>query len=380
MKRDTQKLKKLLILGIDPGTTTAYAILDIDGNVLDVKSKKHYSPSSLIMDTVKHGRVLLVGTDVKNTPFFVKKTATRLGAKVISPDYDLKINDKKELTKDYKNMNDHERDALSSAIFAFKRKKGLLNKVNLYLEKNNRTDLKNEMMELLMLTPITLTEAFNSLIQVDNEIKVKRKRNKTGINIEFKKNEIELLKQQNYNLMKEINILRGRLVKKESEIDNKIKESLKFKEKRISQLSEESKKYLMEIKKLNNRISKLNSYLRLTESHILVNKVGNLSRDINFNVSKILFVENPNIFSEKLFSKMKDEISVIIYKIKPNEIINDRLSQVLIDVSKLKIEEDNDFILIDKESLNNEIKKTNLLDNVIKNYKKERAKLQYSQA
>ena len=40
--------KKLLIAGIDPGTTTAYALLDLKGNIVRVESSKEFNLNTLI--------------------------------------------------------------------------------------------------------------------------------------------------------------------------------------------------------------------------------------------------------------------------------------------------------------------------------------------
>ena len=58
-------MDELLILGVDPGTTKGYAVLDIKGNILDVKSSKLISMDIIMGETIKLGKPILVGTDVK---------------------------------------------------------------------------------------------------------------------------------------------------------------------------------------------------------------------------------------------------------------------------------------------------------------------------
>ena len=380
MVRDTQKVKKLLILGIDPGTTTAYAVLDIDGDLIEIKSKKEYSFSSLISDVIKHGKILLIGTDVKEIPYFVKKISQKVGSRIISPDYNIKVEEKKELTKEYKTYNDHERDALASAIIAFKRKRSLFSKIENYLSRINKLDLKYDVIELAILTRMTIKEIVDNLEKHEEKTEIKVKRQKTKINIESKKDEITLLKQQNTRLLNELNELKWKLNKKEVNIDKKIAESLKFKDKRISELNSEMNNNLSEIEKLKNKISILNSYLKVMDKYILVNKIDNLSRDIKEYNNETIFVFDPNVFSEKLFDRIKNNVNIIIYETEPNGLIRDKINKILIDVKKLDVKEDDNFILISKESLKNEVEKINILNNVIKNYKKERAKTLYSQA
>ena len=39
---------KLIVVGIDPGTTTAYAILDLEGNIVVLKSSKNLGLSGVL--------------------------------------------------------------------------------------------------------------------------------------------------------------------------------------------------------------------------------------------------------------------------------------------------------------------------------------------
>ena len=96
------KLKELLIVGIDPGTTTAYALLDLNGNLLDVNSSKNYDLGTLIKVIAEKGLPLIVGCDKKNVPWFVQDFATKTGAKVISPEEDLKVAEKKDIARLFK--------------------------------------------------------------------------------------------------------------------------------------------------------------------------------------------------------------------------------------------------------------------------------------
>jgi len=112
---------KLLVVGVDPGTTTGYAILDIQGNLKKLKSSKRLNLSSLIFEIIREGKVLIVGTDVKYVPSFIKSFANKLGAKLISPEENLRIIEKKRLIGDLKVKNLHERDALAAALFAHKK-------------------------------------------------------------------------------------------------------------------------------------------------------------------------------------------------------------------------------------------------------------------
>ena len=67
--------KKLLIVGIDPGTTIGYAVLDIEGNLIHLNSSKQLDLSLLISETINFGKAVLVGTDKAKVPGLVEAFA-----------------------------------------------------------------------------------------------------------------------------------------------------------------------------------------------------------------------------------------------------------------------------------------------------------------
>ena len=136
-------MDKLTIIGIDPGTTKSYAVLDLNGNVLEVKSSKKLDISIITKAAFKFGNPILVGTDVNKVPNFVEKIASSFGAKLFKPEINLQENHKHKIAKkflkkkNFKINNKHENDALISAILAYKSIKPLLNKIeNKYPDKN----------------------------------------------------------------------------------------------------------------------------------------------------------------------------------------------------------------------------------------------------
>ena len=98
-----------LIIGIDPGTTLGFAILNFEGKILKVSSSKTYNLSSLINEVIRYGQPLIVGPDKKNIPKFVSEFAKKVGAHVVRISEDMAVKDKKELIKRWRTNNDHER-------------------------------------------------------------------------------------------------------------------------------------------------------------------------------------------------------------------------------------------------------------------------------
>jgi len=118
----TSDRRKYTIVGIDPGTTVGLAMLDLDGNTVDVFSSKNYSVSDTIRRIISRGKPLVVASDVTPTPSMVKKVSNVFSSHVHELNDCLTVEEKFALTKgegyEYKNV--HERDALAACVNAFK--------------------------------------------------------------------------------------------------------------------------------------------------------------------------------------------------------------------------------------------------------------------
>ncbi|HNQ30464.1 MAG: hypothetical protein A4E36_01155 [Methanoregulaceae archaeon PtaB.Bin009] len=109
-----------LIAGIDPGTTTAIAALDLDGTLLLLQSSRQISMSGVIEALYRVGKPLIVASDVHDMPFSVEKIRRAFNAVAHTPRQDMSVEAKQTLTSGYSCQNDHERDALSAALEAYR--------------------------------------------------------------------------------------------------------------------------------------------------------------------------------------------------------------------------------------------------------------------
>jgi len=111
--------RDLVIVGIDPGTTTAAAVVGLDGTVHDVLSTRTADTADVIEWLVERGRPLIVAADVEPMPETVEKFRRSFDAVPWVPDADLPVDEKLHRTREVDYDNDHERDALAAALFAF---------------------------------------------------------------------------------------------------------------------------------------------------------------------------------------------------------------------------------------------------------------------
>ena len=112
------KRRDHVLVGVDPGTTTAVAIVGIDGELLDVLSTRTADTAAVIEWIVERGRPFLVAADVTPMPNTVEKLRRSFDAAGWTPERDLPVDEKQHRTRDVGYDNDHERDAIAAALFA----------------------------------------------------------------------------------------------------------------------------------------------------------------------------------------------------------------------------------------------------------------------
>jgi len=113
------KRRDRVLVGIDPGTTTAVAVVSLDGGVLDVYSTRTDDTAAVIEWLIERGRPVVVAADVEPMPETVEKFRRSFDAAGWEPDADLPVDEKLHRTREQAYDNDHERDALAAALFAF---------------------------------------------------------------------------------------------------------------------------------------------------------------------------------------------------------------------------------------------------------------------
>ena len=117
--RPLAKRRDHVLVGIDPGTTTAVAVVGLDGEVLDVLSTRTADTAAVIEWIIERGRPILVAADVEPMPETVEKIRRSFDAAGWVPERDLPVDTKKHRTREEGWDNDHERDALAAALAAY---------------------------------------------------------------------------------------------------------------------------------------------------------------------------------------------------------------------------------------------------------------------
>ena len=113
------KRRDRVIVGIDPGTTTAAAVVSLDGRVLAQFSSRTADTAEVTEWLIEQGRPLIVAADVTPIPQTVEEFRRSFEATAWIPDSDLPVDEKLHRTRDHEYENDHERDAMAAALYAF---------------------------------------------------------------------------------------------------------------------------------------------------------------------------------------------------------------------------------------------------------------------
>ncbi len=117
--RPLAKRRDPVLVGVDPGTTTAVAIVGLDGRVLDVTSSRTADAAEITEWIIERGRPMLVAADVTPMPETVEKLRRSVDAAGWVPESDLPVDEKLHRTQEVSYDNDHERDAAAAALYAF---------------------------------------------------------------------------------------------------------------------------------------------------------------------------------------------------------------------------------------------------------------------
>lgn len=386
------KSKKLLIAGIDPGTTTAYAFIDIEGNFVKAVSSKQLELNRIIFDAIEMGKIVLVGTDKANIPNLVYSFATKIGARIVNPNEDLKVDEKKRMAMGFKLDDDHQADALASAMFAYKTSKPLLDKIDSYAKDCKKQDIKDTIKELVITKKISIKSAVGIIEEkyeedrIIEKVIVERKLSENDFlrvynKLKHYEAENRLIKDYNSNLNNRIkNLEKGTKSKKTG---NKAESSRKlhdFREKRIISLENFIKSKNREIENIKSIVRKLNARISNINNFYILKKLDTLglmefnykNKVLDIKRNDMLLVDDPNIVSNEIVELLKDKVFVIAYKKPVSLKIENSLPFVFINSKNLKIEEDRYFGFVDKRNLDVEKDKAGWVNKVINDYKYEK--------
>jgi uncharacterized protein len=264
------------IVGVDPGTTTAFAVLDLNGHVLDVASSRSWGFSELVGLLIESGHPLIIATDKNPTPATVERIKRAFSAILHTPASSLSVEQKLRDTKLYDYANEHERDALAAAIDAARSIKNKLENV----EKKTPADIDADELQMLVLRGHTFDSAVSllkkPLASVDRHQEEEipaRQTDLLGPDILYfkalvKRQDDQISRLSSYvaELQRSLQASEAHVLKLENKIDVirseeaknvKLHKEITFRQKEIDRLSAELVQREKANKRLQNRLLKL---------------------------------------------------------------------------------------------------------------------------
>lgn len=241
--------RKPLIVGIDPGNTSAVAALNLDGEIELLESQKEFSRAEIIQKIVETGKPVVVASDRSEMPSTVRKIGQSLGAERFTPEEHLDSQTKKELGE---GENSHEVDAYAAAHNAFNQLRRNIRKIKSYVERNNE-DLAEVASSYFSPEPLRSSED-------DVRSEIDRSQNKEP-NTEVKKLRSELgeLRKTNEMLRQQIKDLKTGILEEDvksdeiERLENKLNEKeskLEEYRSRVEALEKQKVDYIEALKKV----------------------------------------------------------------------------------------------------------------------------------
>ena len=376
--------EKAVIVGIDPGTTTGVAVIDLEGRLCEVLSGKDFSLKNVLSFLVKYPQVLVVASDVSPAPRLVEKVSSSLSSLLYTPTSNLTVAEKKALvdskfTRDGYS-NSHERDAIAAALKAYNHFKPKLENFDKRLKKKDLSELSGDV-KSLALKGISLERAVKKLTKKDDEAEKKPKKKVSrpkgpGI-IKTLREEIRILKKERDDLRTALKDLKERvaslekqLEKDESSARRKLLRDAEIRKKNkeiatLRSLLRDERKLRMALKKELSSMQK-RLILEPTENLVLIKIIQKFTRDgiaqerKKIKKGDVIFLPDPvgggKAAAEKLM--FFEPRAVIVDAEKLSEPAMDVLRKItIISPARVKMKLVDGFALADKKSLEAEINK-----------------------
>jgi len=167
--------RRLLIVGIDAGTTVGIAIADIRGHLVALKSGRGLSRGDVIRYIVEHGHPILIASDVAPAPSFVEKLSASLQTHLYVPEKLVSVAEKRTLSKNFEPLStlrpsdSHQRDALAALSKAFQAHGTQLTMLHKHIETSEQNYLLSNVISLIF-QGVSVTDALNqSVLTPEND-------------------------------------------------------------------------------------------------------------------------------------------------------------------------------------------------------------------
>ncbi|MDI6826218.1 MAG: DUF460 domain-containing protein [Candidatus Aenigmarchaeota archaeon] len=362
-------MKKPIIVGYDPGTTAALAILDTKGQILFLKSERGFKKGEIVDTITRIGKPLMIAGDRCPLPKSVEKLASSLGCKTFHPTKTLSTSEKEELVHEFVERveDDHEKDALASAIKAFKVHSRLFEKTKNLLSSLGLSELYEKVVDLILRNEVeNINEAINKLtaekkqkipeisVKEDDEKKSLQKTiNRLQDKIKGLERDVTILRKYNQSLKDRLRDYERKFEFYRKNLTEKIDlNSLGKMKRELDILKDELKKKESLIEMLKTfRSLELEGYIPLLEvKEIRDGPIKDLNDAFDLE-NRIILVEN--IDNAQILNDYR--IKALVTSVEPSKRVIEKVDFPIIVKKDISIKKVKDTLVIDRDELENRL-------------------------
>ena len=117
-------------VGIDSGSTSAFAVLDVDGRLVEVSSSKKGEGDGFLFGSLGKYSLVTVACDTNPPSKAARRLKRTFGCRLYFPKNSLSTLEKEVLCRDFRVGNSHERDALASVLKYYRAMAGKLRQLS----------------------------------------------------------------------------------------------------------------------------------------------------------------------------------------------------------------------------------------------------------
>lgn len=383
----------MLFVGIDPGTTVAYAIYDTSNASITTHSQKELSSDLLVQKLSKY-KITLVATDKAKVPEFVRIIAVKLGAMLYVPNDDMLVDDKIALTRNYATANSHERDAAASALFAASQLKNKFAEISKFLRENNLEEINESFIDKVLKNPtLSYKHILKQFLEMNKKLSDEKEAyeddsanastiasndnvdSKSAIIRNLEKHNLALSKQNSY-LKEELNAMRKFLDRSpkvpQQKSDKSLMEIIILKEKRLQNILKSIKSFEERLNSKTKEIERLIWYLKNNEEFMVIPFVNDLKSFPNLS-KKVCFVQDANIYASAVIEKLTSE-HVVISSMPANSKLKKAVQSTILNWDNLFCQKIRDIAIIRKSDFAKKLSSVKNVYDIINEYRESRKK------
>lgn len=370
-----------VIAGIDPGTTVGLAIFDLDGRLLYKGSGKGLSLAAVIRIVSGHGLPVIMSADKARLPGFVRQLRAKLGSRLLLPDKDLTVHEKRQLTCGMAFENDHERDAAASALWAYREVRGLIRKINKALEKAGKESLRTDVSRLMLLSKNPLPALKTAALLEADDQTTKDAAQKLLLQQDSVR-ELCILRERYSRAVRENQLLRkfrssqehlaaakAKRVVRRKVVDPTLKNRLDISEARSLRMQKELLSLASALEEQKRKTSLLECIFASQKDYVPALVLQSLGREADLSGLRTgmpVIAEDTAAHSRATTDALHEKTTVIIGT--PRRHLSERF--VFIDPKKLKISKFSRFAAVERKGYEAQLGGRRILDKLLDEYRK----------